>query len=304
MSPSRDGRHRFRQSVQCSTCGVPNEVEHIHWHCRKFAVLRAPIRPLLARILRAPPCFQYAALPTTVLVNIWQRHITEWHDGEVDDLDPDDVDPNLGSIPSTVTEHSHGNTANEGPQPAASSSSRTTTVDVSISQDQRGHRIRHFGSGAFCVKCGKQTARLQHLNARILKKPCPYANLPSTSWMTTPGKMQAIARLDQLELRLHQVYNKKPQHNLYWNRKVGKNAKDLTTYGRLWCRRCGRTFGWQYRHNNLPRTRCVPCNPPPDPPDWVPPEHKEAEITTKDATDSRNHIPRKRLYRKTAPINT
>ena len=67
MSPSRDGRHRFRQSVQCSVCGVPNEVEHIHWHCRKYANLRAPIRSLLTRILRAPPCFQYAALPTTTM---------------------------------------------------------------------------------------------------------------------------------------------------------------------------------------------------------------------------------------------
>ena len=186
--------------------------------------------------------------------------------------------------------------SDDAPQPAASSSSRPPVSDSLADQDQRGHRIRHWSGGAFCVKCGKQTARIEHLNPRIRKKPCPFANLPSSAWMDTPGKMKAKARLDQLEEKLRTVYNKKPQHDLYWNRLVGKNASDLTTYGRLWCRRCGRTFGWKFRRNNLPRTRCVPCDPPPTIPDWV-------QTTTGDGAASVVNRPRRRLRGKTPASN-
>ena len=65
MSPSRDGRHRCRASVQSTTCNVPDEIEHIHWHCVKHNNIRAPIQRLLPRILRSPQCFQYAAIPTS-----------------------------------------------------------------------------------------------------------------------------------------------------------------------------------------------------------------------------------------------
>lgn len=318
MSPSRDGRHRFRQSVQYSVRGVPNEVEHIHWHCRKYANLRAPIRSLLTRILRAPPCFQYAALPTTtmnfsqaqvlqiqeVLVNIWQQHITEWHDHDVDGWDPDEADPQLS--PHSAPAHT-GNEepSDDAPQPSASSSSRPTAAAPMVEQDQRGHRIRHFGTGAFCVKCGVQTSRLEHVNLKILKKVCPYANLHSSSWISTPGKHTAKARLDEMEAKLHEVYyNQKPQHKIYWNRLLGKNSSDLTTYGRLWCRLCGRTFGWQYRHNNLPKTRCVPLNPPPVPPDWVPAEQNAINEAASSTTNAESSRPRRRLLRKTAVAST
>ena len=105
-SPSRNGRHRYQHmSVQCTTCGVANEVEHIHWYCRKYSALRVQL--WLRRIMQAPACFRYAAFPTRdmnlskhqilkiqeTLVNIWQKHITDWRDGdgEVDDWNPDDA---------------------------------------------------------------------------------------------------------------------------------------------------------------------------------------------------------------------
>jgi hypothetical protein len=239
-----------------------------------------------------------------VLVNIWQQHITEWHDHDVDGWDPDEADPQLS--PHSAPAHT-GNEepSDDAPQPSASSSSRPTAAAPMVEQDQRGHRIRHFGTGAFCVKCGVQTSRLEHVNLKILKKVCPYANLHSSSWISTPGKHTAKARLDEMEAKLHEVYyNQKPQHKIYWNRLLGKNSSDLTTYGRLWCRLCGRTFGWQYRHNNLPKTRCVPLNPPPVPPDWVPAEQNAINEAASSTTNAESSRPRRRLLRKTAVAST
>ena len=57
--------------------------------------------------------------------------------------------------------------------------------------------------------------------------------------------------------------------SLVWNRKLGKEPKQEDSYGKLWCRLCGRTFAWHYRHNNLPKTVCRPLDDKPCPPEWV-----------------------------------
>ena len=81
----------------------------------------------------------------------------------------------------------------------ASSSSLPASMGASSDREQRGHRIRYHGNGAYCVKCGKQTARLEHLNTRILQQPCLYPDLPPSSWVQLPGKMNATARFDAMQ---------------------------------------------------------------------------------------------------------
>ena len=105
-------------------------------------------------------------------------------------------------------------------------------------------------------------------NLRILKKKCPFPNLEPSAWMDTPGKINATARLDKLERDMNDKYNT-PKHSLVWNRKLGKEPKQEDSYGKLWCRLCGRTFAWRYRHNNLPKTVCRPLDDKPCPPEWV-----------------------------------
>ena len=129
----------------------------------------------------------------------------------------------------------------------ASSSSLPASMGASSDREQRGHRIRYHGNGAYCVKCGKQTARLEHLNTRILQQPCLYPDLLPSSWVQCPGKMNATARLDAVEHKLNSAYNRKLQHTLVWNRKLGKDPNSLEKFGRLWCRKCGRTFAWRFR---------------------------------------------------------
>ena len=65
-----------------------------------------------------------------------------------------------------------------------------------------------------------------------------------------------------------------------------------------------RFFGWQYRHNNLPKTRCVPLNPPPVPPDWVPAEQNAINEAASSTTNAESSRPRRRLLRKTAVAST
>jgi len=173
----------------------------------------------------------------------------------------------------------------------ASSSSLPASMGASSDREQRGHRIWYHGTGAYCVKCGKQTARLEHLNTRILQQPCLYPDLPPSSWVQLPGKMNATARLDAVEHKLNSAYNRKLQHTLVWNRKLGKDPNSLEKFGRLWCSKCGRTFAWRFRSQNLPRTKCAACATPPSPPEWVCEIQKVLGSPTTPTPTAAKHVP-------------
>ena len=295
LCPSRDGRHRHNNVVQCSVCGVPDEVQHIHWHCEKYSSLRAPIRHLLQRISRSPMCFQYATIPTVnmrftaaevkliqrVLVDIWQQHVREWYDADVDNWNPPD-DPAAGNGERNGSRHGEA----PADQPSTSGPSAATASDPApADREQRGHLIRFHGTGAFCVKCGLQTSRLEHVRLKITRNKCPYENLPRDSWMETPGKIHSKARLDEQEKNLNEKYNT-PGHRLVWNRKTGKDPQQKSTFGWLWCRTCGRSFAWRYRTNNLPKTRCQPLQFPPTAPSWV----QEIDAANRDGGQDQDNV--------------
>ena len=50
--------------------------------------------------------------------------------------------------------------------------------------------------------------------------------------MDKPGKVQAAARLDEQEHKLNKLYNG-ANHTLVWNRKTGKDPKQVDSFGKL-----------------------------------------------------------------------
>ena len=131
--------------------------------------------------------------------------------------------------------------------------------------ERKGHGLHSTASGrTFCVKCGRQTQYPKHVRSKILKTPCPFPNLPEAEWLSEPGHMQSASRLDEQERKLRQDHNQ-GGHTIHWNRQTGKDRRKAN-YGEIYCSKCGRRWGWMYRHNNFRRTQCFEnsdaVNPP------------------------------------------
>ena len=173
------------------------------------------------------------------LVNIWQQHISEWHSAE-----------EVATVVAPPTAQS--------PQPSE------TPVE------KRGHVLKPTPNGGiFCCKCGHQTQYVKHVRLKITKSPCPNASLPPAQWLSTPCRMAAVSRLDDLFRHAQSTLNR-DIHSLVWNRKSGKQPTDLANFGLLYCRACGRTWPWMRRHTVCKRTTCQPPDHLPPPPPWVP----------------------------------
>ena len=252
MDPERDRRHRRKPGgVKCQCGGVPSH-DHISWVCPRFRQLRAPAIAALPKPLRRlPVCFKRttvvpanfaiapAALHTiqTALVNIWQQHIHEWHSAE--------------ELATVVV------------APTAQAPAAEAPVE------KRGHVLKPTPNGGdFCCKCGRRTQYVKHVRLKITKTACPNASLPPDRWLNTPGRMTAESRLDDL-FRHTQVTWNRDIHYLVWNRKSGKDQSDDSTFGLLYCQRCGRTWPWMRRHQAFKNAVCQPPVPLPPPPAWV-----------------------------------
>ena len=226
---------------------------YISWACPRFRELRAPALAALPKPLRClPKCFKRttvvpanfviapAALHAiqTALVNIWQQHIQEWSSAE--------------ELATVVV-------------PPSAQSPAAAEVPV----EKRGHVLRPTPArGVFCCKCGRQTQYVKHVRLKITKTVCPNASLPPDRWLTSPGRMVATSRLDDL-FRQTQTQLNRNIHGLAWNRKSGKDAADASTFGLLYCRGCGRTWPWMRRHQAFKNTVCNPPPSLPTPPTWV-----------------------------------
>ena len=116
----------------------------------------------------------------------------------------------------------------------------------------------------FNLYCGRQTQYVKHARLKITKTVCPNASLPPDRWLTSPGRMVATSRLDDL-FRQTQTQLNRNIHDLAWNRKSGKDAADASTFGLLYCGaavrgrgcagiRLSRTpFAIRHLHSPLPR---------------------------------------------------
>ena len=100
LSPEANHRHRKLPGAITCGCGGNPTNHHISWECPLFKDLRAPALAALSRPIESfPMCFQYTTLVPenititqrnlhqiqTSLVNIWQRHIQDWHNYQEQD---------------------------------------------------------------------------------------------------------------------------------------------------------------------------------------------------------------------------
>ena len=163
---------------------------------RGFVLYSKNSEPALAALANPietyPMCFQYTTLvPNNVfieqcnlhqiqtsLVNIWQKHIQNWHNAQ----DQKSVEPTPAANSSTI------------PQAAEASSNGTQP-------EKNGHILQPIpeGTGMFCVTCGIYTTYMKHIRLKILKNPCKFKYLPANKWLTKPGMHEANSRLDQEE---------------------------------------------------------------------------------------------------------
>ena len=303
MDPERDRRHRRKaEPVKCQCGAIPSH-DHITWHCPRLKALRAPALAALPRPLRTlPVCFKRTTVvPSTLaiteealhsvqksLVDVWQRHIQEWHSAE--DVATFTLQP---SAPATAV-----------------------PVPANVPVEKRGHVLKPTASGGiFCCKCGRQTQYIKHVRLKITKTPCPNAALPPDRWLSVPGRMNAESRLDDLFRHMDTTFNK-GIHVLVWNRRTGKDPADTANFGQLFCKICGSTWPWRRRHQCFRHAVCQPVHPFPTPPSWVssmPALHHESRDSNAphsrlvsdaapahDATANANPAARLRLRRKTA----
>jgi hypothetical protein len=304
LSPEANHRHRRLKGTLKCTCGGNPTNHHISWECPIFKDLRAPALAALSQpIEEFPMCFQYTTLvPENVnitqnnlhqiqisLVNIWQRHIQDWHNAE-DQV----VITHAPSAPDSSTI-----------APAEAASSSTTQPE------QNGHTLQPIpeGTGMFCVKCGIYTTYMKHIRLKILKNTCKFKSLPADQWLTKPGQQQATSRLDHEAKKLQDL--NKAGHDFVWNRLTGRDESNPSTYGLIFCKKCERTWPWSKRHANIPRSICQRSKASAPAPDWVKnfdTSHAVSLDTTAQQNDliptdiaEASHIPRQRIRGKTRP---
>ena len=273
MSPERDHRHRRKKGKVLCSCGEAEpDVIHISWHCKNYQDLRSKALAVLPKPLhQLPVCFRYAtivpidldidqsaiiAIIQATLVTIWQRHITSWSE-DLEEFQVITTEP----IPQAIV---------NGPE--------ATEIVQSQPVGRKGHVLKLLpGNGVFCVKCGKQTAILKHQRLKITNKPCKFAHLPQTQWLSSPGAFQNVHRIQTALHELNTVHNK-GNHSLVWNEKCGKDRKKQEDqFGKIWCKLCNREWPWMHRHANMSKTKCNPDTMPFDPPEWVNQMQKRSE---------------------------
>jgi hypothetical protein len=235
MTAERASRHRKDGSDAMCACGLAEAtVEHISWQCGRSEKLRKQVMRVLPKGGNGmPTCTRYAAVIPTgyaisveavaalqgFLVEVWLDQIRRWHNG-------DDLEDKLQK------------------------------PDDNFATGENGHRLerRVDAPGLWCRKCGKFTARVQHVRLKITKKPCQYKELPEEKWLQKEGHNAAEIRLDLLAQELEDKYNQ-GGHKLEWNRLIGKTI-GASDEGKIDCSVCKRTWRWKDRVNNLPKSKC------------------------------------------------
>ena len=220
MSPESGHRHRRRSGQVLCKCGAAPALYHISWECPLYQAQRLPALsavPAPSHVL--PACFSHCAIVPvgfsidkdqlhklqSSLVSVWQSHIEDWTSSpDVAIVQPE---PRFSEVPAPSS------------HPVA----------------RRGHILRPTVSGGmYCAKCGLRTKFIKHIRLEILSKPCRHADLEEDQWLTQPGRMSADSRLNDLLSYLRGSLNN-GGHVLTWNRLVGKDPQDRTSYGEIYC---------------------------------------------------------------------
>ena len=242
----RTHRHKNKDGkVLCICRQAEPSLDHISWYCSRTQQLRAPVMNRLPMPLQElPQCFRSCAIVPTdfhidqdlviavqrTLVQIWQTHISEWHNSPENFL----IIPNNVPVPDFTASHS---TATSSHEPVAAN-----PIPTSEPVSRNGHVLKIIETGGvFCQKCGKSTKLQKHQRRKILSKPCVNAHLPTDQWLQTPGAMNNRHRLEKAWIDLNQIHNK-PGHRLFWNQKCGKEREKLTDFGLIWCEKCGKEW--------------------------------------------------------------
>ena len=247
LSADRIQRRRNKGRAVCSCDGESFvDVLHISWQCPHFAALRQPLDHLKGWLNTLPRVFLYATLVPKfmhasvddieliqlTLCRIWQAYTQRYLEGvEIE------AAKRLASLPQQV--------------PAADVGGAEQTAVI-----ENGHRIVAHDTGViYCVKCGVYTRNPQHRRLKISVRPCKFRESPQHMWLDKPGAHRNDAKLD---LAWQKVLsdNNKGNHDLAWNRKIGK-IPGRNDEGHIWCNRCGRSWPWRFRCANLPRSKCT-----------------------------------------------
>ena len=263
LIPEANHRHRKLPGAITCGCGGNPTNHHISWECPLFKDLRAPALAALSRPIESfPMCFQYTTLVPenititqrhlhqiqTSLVNIWQRHIQDWHNSQEQD--------SIQCLPPT--------------QPTSSQLEPSAASSSTLPPEKNGHILQPMpeGTGMFCVKCGIYIYHLHEAHPlKKIKRPCKFKNLPNGQWLTQPGMQQAQSCLAQEEKKLQDL--NKAGHDLIWNRLTGRDEKNPNSYGLIFCKKCERTWPWCRRHANLPKSLCRTSKSSAPAPAWV-----------------------------------
>ena len=232
QTPERQHRHKNKPGqVQCLCKTGEPTIQHIAWHCPRFAHIRNPILEKLPMPLEnLPRCFTCCAIiPSNLvlpvddvvliqekLVQFWQHHIADWHNGDENFMVIYD-----GPVTSQSETHPNATASNQPSSSTAAPAAPPQPVP------KNGHVLKLLPEGGvFCQLCGKSTKLLKHQRLKILSRPCKNPNLPPDQWLTSPGAFDNAPRLEKAWLELLQKHNK-PNHLLFWNQKCGKKKINL-----------------------------------------------------------------------------